>query len=69
MQANLEFDVVGRDWPSIVVGVIQSAQTVGYGWGISNSIEEEVHITSERFSISGLTSMTIYVSRESLAVE
>ena len=50
----LALSVAGASWPDKVVSVVSAAQSFGYGWTISGSIDEEVDIVASRFSVPGL---------------
>ncbi|WP_420345380.1 hypothetical protein [Pelagibius sp.] len=61
--ARLKATVPEGTWPEQVVAAIDLAQTFGYGWDLDGHIAEELSMHAARFSVSGLVSASLLLSR------
>lgn len=61
-----ESPVESRDWPDMILQVLNRAQRIGYQWTLNGSILEELDIFTNRSSISGVRLIQCRVRRSAI---
>ena len=50
-------------WAEVILAVLRRAQSVGYGWGISGRVDEELAMLTNNISLVGISMVTCRIAR------